>query len=1058
MRIEKLLIPAFGPFTGREFDFTPGHGKLEILYGLNEAGKSSLLRAIYALLYGVPGQTPDDFLHPYKSLRIGATLEHEGARLSFFRRKANKDSLLKADNLSVLPDQDLRAFVPIPEESFATMFGLDAERLAEGGKELLEGGGEYGALLFGAATGIVALRQIQQQLDAGADRLFRPSTAKSVIRGILAARDDARKRIRETSFTALNLKDLLERREAASSAQRGLDDSLRALSTEVARLERLRMIHPLLDSRRNCLAALSGLGEALLLREAFASEFEEFRRRGQAAAAERSGLEARIASLQASLSRLQFSTPLIDGKDRIAGLHQLLGAHLKAQQDLPKLRAALALLQQQMSGLLRKLGASPEMEAAAALRVPEHDALLAGELIEEAAVRSANLSQALQDESNHAAGCDSARRELQDLPEDIPDHALRDACQAALALTEIERLVPARLQKLAAAQASLGNDLAALPWPGDIASLSRAALPAVAAVHAWKTRLADAADAVKSMRQAVLDASREVEVCGAALSRGKAARPLPSLDDLHASRDRRQSQWSLIRRAWLGEPPAAAERAQSGPAASEPPALAGAYEGAVEMADRIADELREHADEVAQLAQAQADLHSAQSRLQARQAESAEAASGEQRLLSEWASLWAPHAVDAGSPEQMLAWIERRGRLLGEDAALSADQRSIDLDVARLEQARKDLLEALRPFAVEPLPRDVSFNSLRRMAESRLAELSRVRQMRSVIQDRLAQSEQNLAQARLKLDALRHQESEWRGKWATLLARIHLHPPVEPPALKVILALRNDLSQRQDEAAGLGARIASIERDAHAFERDVRGLCGLLSPDLQDHDPPPLLLCSRNASSPRSKPANSTRTTPGRRPRRNSISPPSPSRTPPSPPSARLLPPRPAAIPSPASPPASRLPSSFAISGPSCASSRTSSPRCPPAPHSRNSSARRRNSPPTSSPAAFRNSAANRKPKATPGTAPSRTPPRPMPNSRSSPLLPKPPTPGRNSKLRAPTSSKLPDSTSASPSQPTFFACPSNGTAASPPLLCSPGHRPSLPISPAAPTRASIPR
>ena len=55
MRFESLRIPAFGPFTNLELTFSAKGGDFHIIYGPNEAGKSSLLRAYRDLFYGIPG-------------------------------------------------------------------------------------------------------------------------------------------------------------------------------------------------------------------------------------------------------------------------------------------------------------------------------------------------------------------------------------------------------------------------------------------------------------------------------------------------------------------------------------------------------------------------------------------------------------------------------------------------------------------------------------------------------------------------------------------------------------------------------------------------------------------------------------------------------------------------------------------------------------------------------------------------------------------------------------------------------------------------------------------
>src|SRR5688572_11543322 len=57
MRIESLLIERYGIHTDRRFEFEPG---LQVMYGPNEAGKTTLLQLIRDLFFGYRDR------HPYK--------------------------------------------------------------------------------------------------------------------------------------------------------------------------------------------------------------------------------------------------------------------------------------------------------------------------------------------------------------------------------------------------------------------------------------------------------------------------------------------------------------------------------------------------------------------------------------------------------------------------------------------------------------------------------------------------------------------------------------------------------------------------------------------------------------------------------------------------------------------------------------------------------------------------------------------------------------------------------------------------------------------------------
>jgi len=97
MKIISLDFVAFGPFTDTTLDLSAGEKGFHIIYGPNEAGKSAALRALEALLFGIPVRTSDNFIHDNKTLRIGGRLRHsDSSEIHFVRRKGKKNTLLDA--------------------------------------------------------------------------------------------------------------------------------------------------------------------------------------------------------------------------------------------------------------------------------------------------------------------------------------------------------------------------------------------------------------------------------------------------------------------------------------------------------------------------------------------------------------------------------------------------------------------------------------------------------------------------------------------------------------------------------------------------------------------------------------------------------------------------------------------------------------------------------------------------------------------------------------------------------------------------------------------------
>ena len=111
MKFLNLQLRAFGCFTNRTLDFSVADRNFHVIYGANEAGKSTSLRAVKGLLFEIPNRTADDFFHKTANLRIAAELlQQDGQRRTFVRRKGNKDTLLDEQE-QPLPATELNGYL-----------------------------------------------------------------------------------------------------------------------------------------------------------------------------------------------------------------------------------------------------------------------------------------------------------------------------------------------------------------------------------------------------------------------------------------------------------------------------------------------------------------------------------------------------------------------------------------------------------------------------------------------------------------------------------------------------------------------------------------------------------------------------------------------------------------------------------------------------------------------------------------------------------------------------------------------------------------------------------
>ena len=174
MRVDRLELAAYGPFTNVSIEFAREIG-LHVVFGPNEAGKSSALRAVSDLLFGVPTQTPDNFLHAYDALRIRAAISaRDGRTLDFVRRKGRSGSdLLDASGRALARDVLVPFLGSAERDFFERSFGLDPRRLAAGAMDLLQSGGDVGRAVLQATSGLSGLSARLVAIEAAAGELFK---------------------------------------------------------------------------------------------------------------------------------------------------------------------------------------------------------------------------------------------------------------------------------------------------------------------------------------------------------------------------------------------------------------------------------------------------------------------------------------------------------------------------------------------------------------------------------------------------------------------------------------------------------------------------------------------------------------------------------------------------------------------------------------------------------------------------------------------------------------------------------------------------------------------
>jgi uncharacterized protein YhaN len=828
MRIDALHLKAVGPFTDRRLDFSAGEEGLHVVLGANEAGKSSMLRALRALLFGFHPQTADNFLHSYAELRVGATLRAAcGESFTCYRRKGLKNTLLDEAGAPMDEQRLLRLMQGVDERRFDVQFGIDHAQLVAGGQALVEEHGREAEVLLGTGLGSAAVHQVRKALEDEAASLFLRGGSKPEMNRLLLELAEARSAQREASLAVSRFDELRREAARARKALEALEADLGVARVRRTELERLRRTLPGLARRAELYGGLAAQGESPALAEDFARRRAEAVERRRAAGESISHATRHLDALEAQIAAATPDERLLDERDAVDALVRELSEQRRAARERP----ALAARREHIAADLAAMGAVPGVAGADAAALSSRAARQ--RRAEELASQKAALEGALQEAERQLAErraalqvCEDHRADLAESPDTT---TLAEAVRRARDAGDLDAAIARQRAVLAQRERAAAEDLAALGrFTGDAAALLALPLPDEVAVAGFTLRFDAIAEEERRGREAVAQAAQRDAAAAERLRALAEGGEVPSADAVAEARCRRDVGWALLRARWVDGRDDGEAAAWSGEAS-----LPDAYEAAVTLADSLVDALVRDAERVHARDALLAERESAaESR---RRGEAAARRVAEERAAVEgrWCALWQSVGLAPGSAREMEAWLRRARALrerLREVDVLRADH---DADVA----ARRGLAAALaRALPGESVGADGELATLRARAEQHLEscrELARRRAAMDAERESLGESVRALGRRR---DEARAALDAWREAWSVLTSELELAPGASPGELRDHLASLQRAAELRREHAELGERLGAMDEAQRRFEAERAALCARVAPELAAED------------------------------------------------------------------------------------------------------------------------------------------------------------------------------------------------------------------------------
>jgi|GEM_PF-4791046 len=356
MRIEWLHVGAFGVLENLTIDsLSPG---LNVFYGANESGKTTLKEFILWMLFGYPkrGRKDWEVRHtPPSGRRIQGRLGMRMANGRILVVERGAKVLIREQGGGVL-DTTPEALLRVSRDTFTRVFGVGLHELAGFGILTDE---QIGAQIYAAGSGLsgVSLATVLKILAERKDKLLGSERAtKPLVNTFLTELKELEGKLKEAQRRPREYEQLLKAKGELEAEVKRLIRLERDLSEKLEQVCRLKEILKIREQLTGLDSKIAELRHAENLPPDAKARYENLNNRIQELEDDIRRLKSDRESIERRLSALQIDERLLECRAEIEDLSAKKDAYEQALRDLPALEAEESQKRRKLQDALRELG------------------------------------------------------------------------------------------------------------------------------------------------------------------------------------------------------------------------------------------------------------------------------------------------------------------------------------------------------------------------------------------------------------------------------------------------------------------------------------------------------------------------------------------------------------------------------------------------------------------------------------------------------------------------------------------------------------------------------
>ncbi|QDU76964.1 hypothetical protein Pan97_40230 [Bremerella volcania] len=825
MKLRHLELENYGIHVEQSFAFQTH--SLQIVYGQNEAGKSTLLQAVRELLFGFQHAKSNPFAPDSTKKKMKATAQltmASGTDLQIVRRQGNKNTLSGTYQDEEIDDVRWKQLISGADQRlYEHVFGFSLKELATGEESLKEA--NLDEALFGGGLGrLHDYKELLKSIDEETESLFKSRGQKQKINSILSDIKALETELKDSSLRPAQYEEWLTEARRCEEELTRLGCTLDKVYRKQQHLERLRKAHPLWIQRQAKQQQLAKLEAPQSFPADALEELSQTRRQAAKLSAEVENLTLDLKQLEQEIAAIEFNTLVIESSEAIRSLLFGIKEVQGYRRDIPLRTQDRQRDQDEAETILRRIDPKLQLDQIAKFELT----LTQRNKIQQLTKTYQKLTTEIGSHTPEVERLDREIEEIESTLAEMPQHPAELIQRLQSSVDPLRQAIVQR-GEMAASVRKLCADIAQRRLPIDAMAGRQLdftrplALPLEPTIHRYESELQTLAEQMRAAEASVRETSDELATKNDELRRLEQSAQLVSEDELHSARQKRDETWQSLRRQLLGE--------QELLSSDQNQTQANAFDRHLVQTDKLADQRYRHAQILADQQAIQANIHSLEERLSARKQHLTQLTTSRHEIWQAWSDEWKQVELTPKSPQEMLPWRATYLALV----EVQSEIVQAEEELAELDRRIGETIQLLREQ--ELVSSDESPEQAVVALESFLKRVQSEQQRRDQLENRRQLNLDNRKTAFRQNEKRQQQLSAIQAEASEILSVFDAIGGVDLETAADLIQAVENVQAKLTSAQGLQQRIADMQQGLKQFAEQVDAVVTTTGEPLADMPP-----------------------------------------------------------------------------------------------------------------------------------------------------------------------------------------------------------------------------